>query len=68
MVEITGKRNRKVPVLLTPDMKEAIMVLNSTRGKGNVTKENMYVFAVNDGKSTKPLRGNDVIRQAFKYG
>ncbi len=64
MVEITGKRNRKVPVLLTPDVKEAIVVLNSTRGKGNVTKENMYVFAVNDGKSTKPLNGNDVICQA----
>ncbi len=64
MVEITGKRNRKVPVLLTPDVKEAIVVLNSTRGKGNVIKENTSVFAVNDGKSTKPLRGNDVIRQA----
>ena len=66
MVEILGKRNRKVPVLLTPDVKAAILVLNSTREDGNVNNENPYVFAVNDGSSRQFLRGNDVIRQACK--
>ena len=66
MVEIIGKRNRKVPVLLTPDVKAAIIILNRTREEGNVNRENPYVFAVNDGSSTKFLRGNDVIRQACK--
>ncbi|XP_028410642.1 uncharacterized protein LOC114533333 [Dendronephthya gigantea] len=66
MVEILGKRNRKVPVLLTPDVKAAILVLNRTREDGNVNEENPYVFAVNDGSSKQFLRGNDVIRHACK--
>ena len=66
MVEIIGKRNRKVPVLLTPNVKAAIIVLNRTREDGNANQENPYVFAVNDGSSTKFLRGNDAIRQACK--
>jgi hypothetical protein len=63
MVEITGKRNRKVPVLLTPAVKEAIVVLEANREKGNVNSDNIYIFATNDGKSLNPIRGNDVIRQ-----
>ena len=57
MVEIIGKRNNKVPVLLTPDVKSAIDVLISTREDGNVSSNNEYVFAINNGKSTKSLRG-----------
>ena len=64
MVEIIGKRNRKVPVLLTPDVKNAVEALISTREDASVSSANEYVFAVNDGKSTKSFRGNDVIRQA----
>lgn len=64
MVEIIGKRNRKVPVLLTPDVKNAIETLIVTRENGNVSPNNEYVFAINDAKSTKSLRGNDVIRNA----
>ena len=64
MVEIIGKRNRKVPVLLTPDVKNAIETLILTREQGNVSRNNEYVFAINDGKSTKSFRGNDGIRQA----
>ena len=63
MVEITGKRNRKVPVLLTPAVKEAIVMLEANREKGNVNSDNIYIFATNDGKSLNPIRGNHVIRQ-----
>lgn len=52
MVEILGKRNRKVPVIITPDLKGAIEVLTDTekRKKSNVNEGNQYVFPVNDGK------------------
>ncbi len=62
MVEITGERKRKVPVIITDDVKKAIVVLNKTRNEGKVANENEYVFAVNNGKSKKPLRGHDVIK------
>ena len=64
MMEIIGKRNRKVPVLLTPDAKNAVEALISTREDGDVSSANEYVFAINDEKSTKSFRANDVIRQA----
>ena len=66
MVEILGKRNRKVPVILTTDVKDAITAITSdlARKNGCVSEDNRHVFAVNDGKSTKNLRGNDVIRKA----
>lgn len=68
MVEIVGKRNRKVPVILTPDVKKAINVLtNSTnRENGCVSKENDFVFPVNNTRSTNNLRGNDVFRNMCK--
>ena len=66
MVEIMGKRNKKVPVLLTPDVKEAIIVLCRTRKEGNVKTENPYVFAINNGKSLKSLRGNDAIQKVCR--
>ena len=31
MVEIRGKRGRKVPMILTPEVKESIDLLNKTR-------------------------------------
>ena len=64
MVEITGKRNRKVLVKIRQDLNTALEVLTkkANREKGNVCGENNYVFPVNDGKSTYSLRGNDVLR------
>lgn len=64
MVVILGKRNRKVPVVITPDLKGAMEVLTDTekREKSNVNEENQYVFPINDGKSLNNLRGNDVMR------
>ena len=71
LVEILGKRSRKVPVILTPDVKDAISTLIIAREKGCVCKDNDYVFAVNDGQSMHNLRGNDVLRnvcQMVKLG
>ena len=61
MVEISGKRRKKVPVIITEDVKSGIMVLNRTRDEGRVYKDNEFVFAMNNGKSNKSLRGHDVI-------
>ena len=68
MVEILGKRNKKVPVIITPDLKSALKVLTDKekREKSNVREENPYVFPVNNGKSLNYLRGNDVLRRACK--
>lgn len=45
LVEVMGKQNRKVPVLLTPNVKTAIDLLNDTREKSGVCADNKYVFA-----------------------
>ena len=45
LVEIRGKRGRKVCVLITPDMKQAIDALNITRNKVGVHPNNPYIFS-----------------------
>ena len=64
LVEITGKNQRKVPVILTEDVKSAIAALNQKREEGGVDNSNPYVFAVNDGRSTNSLRGHDVLQNS----
>ena len=59
-------KRRKVPVLLTEDMKAAIIALNKTREDGKVSKSNEFIFAVNDGRSTNSLRGHDVLKKACR--
>ncbi|CAB3992031.1 uncharacterized protein LOC110455631 [Paramuricea clavata] len=66
LVEIIGKRRRKVPVILTEDVKAAINALNTRRKEGGVCESSQYVFAVNDGRSMNPLRGHDVIKKTCK--
>lgn len=45
-IEVRGKRNRTVPILLTNDMVSRIALLNQTRESVGVNiKENPYVFA-----------------------
>ena len=63
MVEIVGKKHRKVPVTLTEDVKAAIIALNKTRDNGEVRRNNEFVFALNNGKSRK--RGHDVLKNTF---
>ena len=65
-MEIVGKRQRKVPVNLTKDVKAAINALNKRRTEGEVCESNKYVFAVNDGRSENPLRGPDAMKKICK--
>ena len=58
---IVGKRGRKVPVLLTPVMRESIDLMNEKREKCGVLKENEYLFAL--PHSVHYIRGSDCIRQ-----
>lgn len=49
LVEVLGKQKRRVPVLLAPDMVQAIELLISTRIAAGVPSENKYLFPqVND--------------------
>lgn len=45
LVEIMGKRSRKVPVILTPDMIQGIDCLIKYRESANVNSSNKYIFA-----------------------
>ncbi|XP_058639539.1 uncharacterized protein LOC131544877 isoform X2 [Onychostoma macrolepis] len=60
-VEIRGKRGRKEPVLLTPDMVVAMDLLVNMREKCQVPVENQHLFARPGALSH--YRGGDCIRQ-----
>ena len=45
LVQIPGKKNRKVPILITADVKEAIDILNAYRDKVDIPSSNPYCFA-----------------------
>ena len=60
-IEIVGKRNRRVPVLLTEKMKENIETLIKFRKLSEV-QDQVYLFA-RPGRSQFPYRGTDCIRQ-----
>ncbi|KAL1262485.1 hypothetical protein QQF64_007750 [Cirrhinus molitorella] len=60
-LEIRGKRGKKVPVLLTKDMLTPNDVLNGSREKIGLTKDNPYVFAKVE-RSTH-IRGSDCLRK-----
>lgn len=45
MVQVFGKRGKKVPIILTSEMKEAIEALNMHRDNCLIDRENPYVFA-----------------------
>ena len=45
LVQIPGKKNRKVPMLITADVKEAIDILNAYRDKVDIPSSNPYCFA-----------------------
>lgn len=61
--EIRGKRDRGVPVLLTPDMQKAVDVLIKMRKSFNILESNPYMFATPftiEGSN----RGTDCLRDA----
>ncbi|XP_038147926.1 uncharacterized protein LOC119787925 isoform X2 [Cyprinodon tularosa] len=60
-IAIVGKRGRKVPVLLTPLMRESIDALTKTREECGVLKDNVYLFAL--PQSDHYLRACDCMRQ-----
>lgn len=62
MVEIEGKRGRKVPVLLTKEMKESIDLLTQTRKDVGIPDANPYVFARVNRESLGHIRGWDSLR------
>ncbi|KAH3877864.1 hypothetical protein DPMN_001743 [Dreissena polymorpha] len=65
-VEIRGKRDRTVAVLLTPNIQKNIDLLLRYRADAGVDKENAYVFARSNSRSQFPLRSADVLRKFAK--
>ncbi|KAK7907125.1 hypothetical protein WMY93_015737 [Mugilogobius chulae] len=63
-LEIAGKRGRKVPVLLTPTMQEALDLLVSKREMCGVVPENKYLFA--RPQACSYFRGSDCLRHFAK--
>ncbi|KAJ8956206.1 hypothetical protein NQ317_000501 [Molorchus minor] len=62
VVEIEGKRGRKVPVILTPTLKESVDLLIRHRDECNIYYRNKYVFA-RSNKSLLFLRGHDCLNK-----
>ncbi|XP_028249004.1 uncharacterized protein phf11 isoform X2 [Parambassis ranga] len=60
-ITIVEKRGRKVPVLLTPLMRESLDALTEKREECGVLDENRYLFAL--PQSVHYLRGSDCMRQ-----
>jgi len=62
-VEIPGKRNRCVPLLMTSEQKSAVDLLSNQQLRSNagVSADNEFVFAATKG-SMNHIRGNDVLR------
>ncbi|XP_054867654.1 uncharacterized protein LOC129349183 isoform X1 [Amphiprion ocellaris] len=63
-IEIRGKRNRKVPILLTPDMLSSMEALVAHRQTCGVPNDNPYFFARSEANTH--LRGSDAIRRMAK--
>lgn len=59
-LEIRGKRGRKVPILLTPQMQQALELLVRKRQEHEVLSENAYLFA--RASSLSCYRGSDCLR------
>lgn len=60
-IEIKGKRGRKVPLLLTPEMQASMELLLKTRHDCEVLESNEFMFA--RPQALSHLRGSDAIRQ-----
>ena len=62
MVETRGKRGRKVPIILTRELKAGIDFLNSLRSTVGVAAKNPFVFARAHHDSVEHLRRTDCLR------
>ncbi|XP_068679266.1 uncharacterized protein [Montipora foliosa] len=65
LIEISGKRSRKVPILLTPETKTAVGLLIEKR-PDSIPKENKFVFARASKGSLGHLRGWDCVSDSVK--
>ncbi|KAK3751113.1 hypothetical protein QZH41_016240 [Actinostola sp. cb2023] len=65
LVEIGGKRGRKVPILLSKETREAVELLISSRPVG-ISKANKYVFARPTKESQGHLRGWDCLHDSVQ--
>ena len=63
MVEIRGKRGRKVPVILTPEVKDSIDLLNKTRTPVGIPDENPFIFARPSRQSLGHMRAWDCLHK-----
>lgn len=63
MVEIRGKRGRKVPMLLTPQMKKSIDLLIEKRKEVGIPDDNPYIFARASKQSLSHLRGWECLKK-----
>ncbi|KAF5269754.1 hypothetical protein FQR65_LT17931 [Abscondita terminalis] len=64
LIEIRGKGGRKVPVLLSSVMKDAIDILIKSRNEAGIISENRYIFA-RSSNSLNQLRGHDCLNQVM---
>ncbi|XP_023821816.1 uncharacterized protein LOC110013576 isoform X1 [Oryzias latipes] len=63
-IEIRGKRGRKVPILLTPEVVTSMEILVKTRFKCGVPDDNPFFFGRPDAVTY--FRGSDVIRHTAR--
>ncbi|KAG9275033.1 hypothetical protein AMEX_G9507, partial [Astyanax mexicanus] len=63
-IEIRGKRGRKVPVLLTPEMQQSLDLLVAKRQECGVLFDNIYLFARPSARTS--YRGSDCLRHFAK--
>jgi hypothetical protein len=61
LIELRGKRGKKVPILLPTDVQLAIEMLLQNRKNANICEVNKYMFPVSNAKTC--LRGWDVLRK-----
>ncbi|XP_031575331.1 uncharacterized protein LOC116308958, partial [Actinia tenebrosa] len=65
LVQVIGKRGRKVPIILTSDVKNAIDVLISKREQVGVSTKNKYVFARANQDSQSYARGWESMKKTL---
>lgn len=62
-IEIVGKKERTVPVILTPSTQDAVQCLVDYRDEMGIPKENTFLFARTTGDSLHHIRGSDCLRE-----
>ena len=63
---VRGKRGKKVPVILTPEVVSAIDILIKTRKDVGISSSNRFIFACPTRQSKNYIRGNDSVAAVVK--